>query len=417
MTAAARLHVHSDCEFFAGCENMIANLVQDEGLRREYRITFSYRRSVAYETGLRRRVAGPVEAHALPLVDFHQATGLAGGLPGPVRGLWKIAMRLLLVKYWLTLWNAAVLYRELGGEVPSVVHVNNGGLPGAVSCPSAALAARLRGVPGVVCVINNIARPYDGLDRLLDYPLDRLLAASVSIFVTGSAHARRALIEVLRLPEELVVCLPNGIAPRAPDETAEATRLRLGTPAERPLVAVVAVLEPRKGHEPFLRALKRLKDGRGAKALPFIVVEGRGSQRDTLAALRENLGLANDVMFIEQERNIFNLMNAADVISLPSIAFEDFPNVILEAMSLGKPVLASRLAGIPEQIEDGRSGLLAEPGDEEAWAAALGRLTDDAPLRGALGRAGREAFERRFTAAASVDGYRRLYSSLRAGAP
>lgn len=392
------IHYHSDCAFFAGCENMLANFLQDERLRSAYGVTFTWRRSPEYEEGLRRRVRRPFEGRGLPLVDFYCVSTLLDSR------LYKAALRLLLVKYWLTLWNTLVLYVELGRRPVDLLHVNNGGHPGALSCMAAAFAARLRGVR-TVYVVNNVARPYGDGDRWLDYPLDRLLARSVSLFVTGSARARRSLIEVLRLDPSRAVCLPNGIAPREVTETREQTLARLVVDPSRVVLAVVAVLEERKGHAVLLRALARLK------TRPLTVIEGRGPLLESLRAQVRELGLEADVRFVE-EKAVFNLLNAADVVALPSIGYEDFPNVTLEAMSLGKAVAASRLGGLSEQLEDGRTGLLVEPGDVDAWAAALERLTADAGLRRRLGEAAAGAFAARFTAERAVGNYLDLYRKL-----
>jgi glycosyltransferase involved in cell wall biosynthesis len=117
------------------------------------------------------------------------------------------------------------------------------------------------------------------------------------------------------------------------------------------------------------------------------------------------------VVFIAHEEHIFNLMNASDCIVLPSIRDEDLPNVILEAMSLGKPVIASRLAGIPEEI-DNASGILVPPGDPRALAEAILRLMDDGTLRASLGSGARDRFLAEFTQGKALDRYFTLYGQV-----
>jgi glycosyltransferase involved in cell wall biosynthesis len=98
--------------------------------------------------------------------------------------------------------------------------------------------------------------------------------------------------------------------------------------------------------------------------------------------------------------------------TLPSIAHEDFPNVVLEAMALGKPVIASRIAGTPEQIEPGVTGLLEEPADPVGLAGGLIRLSADPDLRDRMGAAGKTRFEAEFTAERAAAAYSALYREL-----
>ena len=89
-------------------------------------------------------------------------------------------------------------------------------------------------------------------------------------------------------------------------------------------------------------------------------------------------------------------MAACDVLALPSLAHECLPYAILEAMSHGKPVVSTDVAGIPEMVSDGVTGFVVPPGDLDALAAALGRLASDPQLRERQGAAGRERIESEF---------------------
>lgn len=406
-----RIRFHSDCDYFAGCENMLANFFNDAELSREHELSFSYRPSREYDEGLGARVPRPPELVPLKVYDFHQLSGLANGWPAPLRILYKSVLRLVLAKHWLFLWNVRELDRALAGRRLDVLHINNGGFPGAQSCLAAAVAGRLQGVRRIVHVVNNLPVPYGGPDRWLDWPLDRLALSCVDVTVTGSEVSRRRLIEVLGLPPEEVLSLPNGIAERRVEESRQALRARLGAGAARPLVAVVAVLEPRKGHRVLLEALAALKSEKPA-GFPLTAFGGDGPLRAELEAENRRLGLEKDVLFLGWQKAHFDLFNAADIVALPSTGFEDFPNVTIEAMGLGKAVLATRVGGVPEQLEDGRTGVLVAPGDASALKEALGRLCADAGLRERLGRAAAERFQKVYTAKASVDRYRVLYQSL-----
>lgn len=406
-----RVRFHSDCDYFSGSENMLANFFSDERLLRECDVSFSYRASAAYEEGLKARVPRLPRLIPLRVVDFHQVSSRSNGWPAPLRIIHKSLLRLLLVKYWLAVWNVAVLYRSMGPESVDILQINNGGFPGAVSCLAAGIAGRLRGVKVIVHVVNNLAVPYGGVDRWLDWPLDRLAALAASRFATGSEFARRSLLRVLNLDDGKAVSLPNGIASRELTETADEVRWRLGAAEGHLLIAVVAVLEPRKGHRVLLEALARMKK-EGLAPLPVTALGGDGPLRPELESLCRELGLEGDVRFLGWEPRHFDLFNAADIVALPSTGYEDFPNVTIEAMSLGKAVVATRVGGVEEQFEDEASGLLVRPGDAADLARALGRVCRDAALRERLGRGAASRFHDRFTARAAVDRYLKLYAAL-----
>ncbi|MFI5350628.1 MAG: glycosyltransferase family 4 protein [Elusimicrobiota bacterium] len=406
-----RLRFHSDCDYFAGCETMLANFFADERLARDFNVSFSYRASTAYDKGLRERVGRPPRLVPLGVLDFHQVSGVSNSWPAPLRAAYKALLRLALAKYWILLWDVGVIYRSLASDPVDILHINNGGFPGAVSCAAAAAAGRLRGVKKIVYVVNNQAVPYDGPDRWLDWPLDRLAVRCVDIFATASVRARLRLIRVLGLPESKVLALPNGIAPRGVHEGREAVRQRLGVPSGRPMIAVVAVLETRKGHRVLLEALKLLKS-EGLSPMPVTVLAGDGPLRGELEEITSASGLEKDIVYLGWESRQFDLFNAADVVALPSIADEDMPNVIVEAMSLGKAVAATRVGGTEEQIVDGESGVLVEPGSASDLARGLKKLCVDPELRSFLGNRARERYEERFTASVSVERYLKLYRSL-----
>jgi glycosyltransferase involved in cell wall biosynthesis len=123
-------------------------------------------------------------------------------------------------------------------------------------------------------------------------------------------------------------------------------------------------------------------------------------------------GLENDVLFVPHEMEIFNLINASDFIVLPSIKNEDFPNIILESMSLSKPVIASEFSGIPEQIEHMKSGILVKPKDVSGLMNAIKIIVDSNDLRIILGKNAKMRFDTLFTDKIAIKRYDELYQKL-----
>jgi len=157
-------------------------------------------------------------------------------------------------------------------------------------------------------------------------------------------------------------------------------------PTAAPIVGVVARLEPEKGHPTLLEAwpevLATVPDA-------HLLVVGEGSRREALEAQAAELGLHDRVVFTGRRDDVPAVTSALDVAVLPSYR-EAQGLSILEAMALSRPVVASAVGGIPEMIEDGRTGLLVPPRDAPALAAAITRLLTDHPLADTLGRAGHD---------------------------
>lgn len=407
----ARVHFHSDCPFFAGCENVLANLFNDKQFIESHDISFTYRYTKEYESGLKNRVRSKIRFLPLNLPDISTLKGRFSS--GALNSTIKFLIEILLIKYWFVLWNTLILRRALAGERIDIFVINNGGYPGAYSCMSAAFAARLLGIEKVVYIVNNIPAPYTTIRRLIDWPFDRLVVRRVSRFVTGSDHTRLKLASALKVSESKTQTINNGID-REITEDREAARKRLGAGENDFVVGVVAVLEKRKGHIYLFEALSALAADDGPAALPLTLLcfEGGAPEEANLIRAARDLGIESRVRFSGSEGNVFNFINAVDALVLPSIEKEDFPYVIIEAMSLGKPIAATRVAGIPEQIEDGKSGLLLPPGNAAALANALRKLRDEPVTAAALGRAARLRYEEKLTVERAVASYSRLLESL-----
>jgi glycosyltransferase involved in cell wall biosynthesis len=166
-----------------------------------------------------------------------------------------------------------------------------------------------------------------------------------------------------------------------------------GRPAENdgaPVrVLTVGRLVGGKGFALLLDALARLV-GRGRDVTLTVVGDGRSRER--LHAQADALGIADRVEWVGAlgQDEIRDRYASADVFCLPSFA-EGVPVVLMEAMAMEVPVVATRIAGIPELVTDGQSGLLVAPARADELTDALDRLVEDAQLRARLGRAGREA--------------------------
>jgi len=305
--------------------------------------------------------------------------------------------------------DAAALDRVvdlLAERPPAVIHLHM--YRADVIGTRAALALGERGVPRpyvVSTVHSSRFRSYEDREllRALTPSMDRLVAVSRAIVTKLRAEGRDTT------PIELIY---NGVDLSRYDHQEACCTLpeEYGFAAGTPLVGVVARLEPEKGHPTLLEAWPHVLE-RAPEARLLIV--GEGSRREALEEQARSLDLLGDechgdrcvgtrharpgakVVFTGRRDDVPAVTAALDVAVLPSYR-EAQGLVILEAMALSRPVVATNVGGIPEMIEDGVTGLLVPPRDAPALAAAITRLLEDHPLADTLARAGHDLVHERF---------------------
>jgi colanic acid/amylovoran biosynthesis glycosyltransferase len=170
-----------------------------------------------------------------------------------------------------------------------------------------------------------------------------------------------------------------------------------------------------KGHSLLIEALGELSR-RGTRAVLTFV--GDGPKRIELEELALDLGVADRVRFVGAvgQDAIRDIYGSADVFCLPSLA-EGLPVVLMEAMAFEVPVVSTRIMGIPELVDDGRSGLLVTPSRLDELTDALERLITDPALRARLGRAGREKVQAEFDIDRSARRLRDIFAAALSEAP
>jgi glycosyltransferase involved in cell wall biosynthesis len=298
------------------------------------------------------------------------------------------------------------LVRLLEERPPAVLHLHM--YRAEVLGTRAALALGERGLPRpyiVSTVHSSRIRSDEDRERVraLTPSIDRLVAVSRAIVAKLRSEGRDTV------PVELIY---NGVDLSRYDHQEACCTLpeEYGFAAGTPLVGVVARLEPEKGHPTLLEAWAQVLEGVPEARL---LIVGEGSRREALEEQARGLGLLGDecdgdrcvgtrharpgakVVFTGRRDDVPAVTAALDVAVLPSYR-EAQGMVILEAMALSRPVVATSVGGIPEMIEDGVTGMLVPPRDPTALAAAIRRLLDDHPLADTLARAGHDLVHERF---------------------
>ena len=310
---------------------------------------------------------------------------------GPRSLLWQLFYFVQAVRLWAHLDRLELDH----------VHAHHANVAADLAMIAADLATRLGGELRWSLTIHG---PTD-----LEQPEAHNLAAKVrraAAVIAISEYARSRLRSLADSPgaEPRLMVIHCGIDP----DVFDLPRRERGDQGLR--VLTVARLEARKGLHHLIQALAAVRE-RGLPAT--LTVVGDGPERAALEARRTALGLEAAVEFagaIGPDR-IAGRYREADVFCLPSEA-EGVPIVLMEAMAARLPVLATRIAGVPELIEDGQSGLLVAPGDPVALAAALQRIGSEPALAARLGEAGRQAVVDGFTISESAQRIAALFAGL-----
>jgi len=215
-----------------------------------------------------------------------------------------------------------------------------------------------------------------------------------------------------RYPSADVRCIRNGIdlARVVPTLERSAMRAQLGIAPDTFVVGTVGRLMPIKGFEYLIKAFAQFRRQRGPQESKLVIL-GDGPLRAALGHCAESHGLSRDVEFLGMRTDVYNLMRVFDVFALPSL-HEGVPMALLEAMALGVPIVASRVGGIPEILEDSREAVLVPAKDPEALARGIGVVAGSSELRAELIRAARARVETQFSIQSSAAKMREMYCSL-----
>jgi glycosyltransferase involved in cell wall biosynthesis len=269
----------------------------------------------------------------------------------------------------------------------------------------ARLAAILARVPIIVSSERNVDIWESGYKRLLGRWLDRWTQCTVA-----NSEAVKTYLVGKGLPDDKTRVIHNGVDWQrfTGSVTSEATKAELGIPPHHAVVGLLARLEPQKDPRTFLRAAARLAEA--MPAVSFLVVGG-GSLEADLRRMAGELGLGPRTVFTGPRRDVSELLAVCDVSVMSSLK-EGMSNTIMESMAAGKPVVATRVGGNPELIDDGVTGFLVPTRDPARLAAAIHEVLADPPRAKAMGLKGRARITERFSADAMVEATERLYDEL-----
>ena len=243
---------------------------------------------------------------------------------------------------------------------------------------------------------------------------DRVISGFVDRVIAVSEAARAFLISGKGYAANKIVVVPNGrdLSVFRPGTERQRARRDLGLASAAPVVGVIGRLEPQKGHAYLLEAWPAV-----TREFPQarLLVVGEGSLRGILERRAQDLKVAGNVIFTGYRPDVPFVLDAVDVVALPSV-YEGMPLTAIEASAMARPVVATCVDGTPEVIRDGRTGRLVPARDAAALARALLGLLRDPEGAQRMGRAGRDYVLHRFDLDTQVQATARVYRSL-AGTP
>lgn len=212
------------------------------------------------------------------------------------------------------------------------------------------------------------------------------------------------------IASDRLTLLENGIDARAfrRSRSPLEARIQLGLPPQGLLIGAVGRLSAEKGFDHLLHAAAKLvEQGRDGRVL----IVGEGEERERLQALAAERGLKDRVFFPGWVADVRPYYEAMDVFVLSSLR-EGLPNVLLEAMAMEVPVVATRVNGVPQVIQDRQNGRLVEPQNADALASAIAELADNLWLRERFRQMGRIAVETLFSFETRIHKLKAAYDEL-----
>jgi glycosyltransferase involved in cell wall biosynthesis len=291
------------------------------------------------------------------------------------------------------------------GVEADLLHVNNGGYPGSELCRVATVLGRLARVPRRLLTVHSAPWPRERLLPRLQILLDQTVWRSVDAVHATTEFVRRGLTELRGMPPGLGTHIPYGVAEPAGQQEAAALRERLAGSAL--LVGMIsATADPEKGHDVFIEALAQ--SDRELRAVIVGPVPDRLPQQMRMLGLEHRVTLEGPV----PPAAVGPYAHAADVLVVPSTAYESLPLVVLESMAAGKPVFASRLSGIPEAILDGETGRLFTPGAVDELTALFREAAGDPRQLEQWGSSGRRRWAADFSVEATTHKMLAFYEEL-----
>ena len=280
----------------------------------------------------------------------------------------------------------------------------------------AGIAAKLAGIPLFVASIRN--NDWECFRTEQSFPaaqgamlLSKLSTSLADTLIAVSEGVRSHLVDVQHISPNRVQVIPNGVdMERLSMQRPHPSILRqdLGLSPNAVLVGTLAIMKPRKGLTYLIEAAQMVL---ARHPQTVFLLAGDGPDYPHILQQVKNAGLENRFQLLGYRSDALAILDALDLYVQPSL-FEGLPRSILEAMALGKPVVATDIGGSREAVEHRKTGLLVPAKDSTALVEAIGQLVSSSSLRKSMGEAGKHCIQSRFNARVNAKAHETLYREL-----
>lgn len=263
------------------------------------------------------------------------------------------------------------------------------------------LAAILAGVPAIVITEHNL----DTWRNRAHFMADQILSKWTDKVIFVSEEVKNFYGKHLTLPAEKLQVVHNGIKIAKTTTSQSEIRKKMGVPEGSCIIGTVGRLDKRKGLRFLLDVVASLVQ---KNANIFCLIVGEGKEKDDLVQYRDSLGLQDKVKFLGYWPELAEVLSCMDIFTLSSI-MEGLPLAILEAMSAGKPVVATDVGGNWEAVASGKTGWLVPYGDIPAMVSALSTLIENPKRAEEMGDAGFARIQTEFSLDAMIQTTQNIY--------
>jgi len=361
--------------------------LQDPTINQSFDVSFSYRYSEEYEKGMRKWVDLDPFKYKIPgkyiqerIYPFHL----------PITFLYKIKKYfppIMALGYFTAVVDIMKMLKFFRRVKPDILHLNNGGYPGALSCNLAAIVGRLAGIPKITYFICSTTHNPWWLK-----PMTWMVKRAVTTFISASKHLRdhsKFLWKDKTNPGWNIIS--NTIKSQVL-ASRESVRQELGIPDDEVVFLCMGDLVERKG---FYRAIDSLAQVSDIGVPRSLLIVGEGSEEQLLRdrAKNKKKGVYRIISDLAPSIHPYSIINVCDVLVVPSVGEEDWPNIMLIAMMYGKPIIASNILGFHEMVEHDYNGYLA---NTEQGFSSMMTLLLDRDLRVAIGQRAQARYEQKY---------------------
>ena len=370
-----KILIFSDCFAYSGSEVVIENLFLSHKIQSKYEFEFIYGYNRSYNQrlnerfeflGIKQKNVKSIKLFSPDWVgnqkNLHKKTS-------PKYLYYLLNTTILRVfKYFFVshIFNYFIIRKKILKSKPDILYINNGGYPASLQCILAVFAAKSIGMDTIFFNINNMAT---ARRKWYEKYMDSYLNRNVTKFITASYAAQEEAVKIRKLNKGSFVRIPNTIFN---DKQIEVNTKNFDG-RKQIKFGSVGLLTKRKGYHILLQAVDILVNKYNVTDFEIEII-GEGEEKQNLKNLATKYKISRYVRFLGFKSDPFSYVSDFDVFILPSIRNEDFPYVILEAMIFAKPLIGTCVAGIPEQIDNEKTGLLIEPNKPDKLAVAMMEL-------------------------------------------